>query len=218
MRRFYLSTISKQSNYIEVAEAAQQLAWITEAGGYCTYLSTRWYQFTGQEPGQGEGFGWLWAVHPDDRARASQAFFSADREQVAYGVHYRIVSKDGRYWSAWAHGTPFFNDAGRFDGFLGVTNPFPELSTGSTIPLPRTAKPPTFAGKARLLTERERQVLTLIAQGHTTYEVAESLKVGVRTIEHHISMAALRLNATNRTHACVTALRLNEIAFPGEIG
>ena len=57
----------------------------------------------------------------------------------------------------------------------------------------RTAKK-AFGG----LTEREREVAALIAQGKSNREIADTLVVGVRTVEAHISNIFSKLGYTSR--------------------
>jgi DNA-binding NarL/FixJ family response regulator len=47
------------------------------------------------------------------------------------------------------------------------------------------------------LTKREREVLTLIAEGKTSAEAAEILKISRRTVEHHRAGIAKRLGTSN---------------------
>ena len=49
------------------------MLWVTEADGYCSFLSRGWYEFTGQTEQEGLGFGWTNAAHPDDRESARAA-------------------------------------------------------------------------------------------------------------------------------------------------
>ena len=48
------------------------------------------------------------------------------------------------------------------------------------------------------LTEREREVAALIAQGKSNREIADNLVVGVRTVEAHISNIFSKLGYTSR--------------------
>ena len=48
------------------------------------------------------------------------------------------------------------------------------------------------------LSEREREVLRLLALGHTNQEIAESLYLSVRTVETHRSHIMQKLRLTNR--------------------
>ena len=71
-----------ETRFRNMADNTPVMMWVTDPTGYCTYLNARWYEFTGQEPGKGEGYGWLDAVHADDRPLAKQAFVSANAEQA----------------------------------------------------------------------------------------------------------------------------------------
>jgi DNA-binding NarL/FixJ family response regulator len=61
----------------------------------------------------------------------------------------------------------------------------------------------TFAG----LTEREVQVLRLVADGFDTNEIASRLSYSERTIKNTIHDLTTRLNLRNRTHAVAYAVR-----------
>ena len=64
-------------------------------------------------------------------------------------------------------------------------------------------KPP--AGE--LLTQREIEVLKLIAQGFSNQEIAEKLAVSSRTVGKHASNILEKLHLANRTQAALYALR-----------
>jgi two-component system, NarL family, response regulator NreC len=49
-----------------------------------------------------------------------------------------------------------------------------------------------------LLSARERDVLRLLARGHTNREVAERLHLSVRTVEWHRASIQRKLNITSR--------------------
>jgi DNA-binding NarL/FixJ family response regulator len=49
------------------------------------------------------------------------------------------------------------------------------------------------------LTDREREIATLISQGLSNIEIAEALTLSVRTIEGHIYRACVRVGAPTRT-------------------
>jgi len=58
-----------------------------------------------------------------------------------------------------------------------------------------------------VLTDRQREVLTLIAEGLDNAEIAERLGISQRTARAHVSDVLRRLHVTNRTQAAVAALR-----------
>jgi DNA-binding NarL/FixJ family response regulator len=57
------------------------------------------------------------------------------------------------------------------------------------------------------LTEREQQVLTLIADGHPTREVAEQLCYSERTVKNVLHDVTTKLNARSRSQAVAFAVR-----------
>jgi DNA-binding NarL/FixJ family response regulator len=57
------------------------------------------------------------------------------------------------------------------------------------------------------LTEREQQVLALIAQGHPTREVAEELCYSERTVKNVLHDVVTKLNARSRSQAVAHAVR-----------
>jgi DNA-binding NarL/FixJ family response regulator len=57
------------------------------------------------------------------------------------------------------------------------------------------------------LTEREQQVLSLIAQGHPTREVAQELSYSERTVKNVLHDVVTKLNARSRSQAVAHAVR-----------
>ena len=57
------------------------------------------------------------------------------------------------------------------------------------------------------LTEREREVLSLVGAGLSNAEIAEELHVGVTTVKSHVGAAMEKLGLRNRTQAAVVAHR-----------
>ncbi|HET7737046.1 MAG TPA: response regulator transcription factor, partial [Tepidiformaceae bacterium] len=58
-----------------------------------------------------------------------------------------------------------------------------------------------------VLTAREREVLQLIAEGHTNQGIADELFISVKTVEAHKSHIMSKLHARNRTDLIRFALR-----------
>ncbi len=56
------------------------------------------------------------------------------------------------------------------------------------------------------LTAREREVLRWTAAGKTSYEIGVILGIATRTVNFHISIILLKLDAINKTQAVVKAV------------
>jgi len=61
------------------------------------------------------------------------------------------------------------------------------------------------------VSKRERECLSLTANGHTSEEIAAMLGLSVHTTNQHIGRIVEKLNATSRMHAVAKALRLGLI-------
>jgi DNA-binding NarL/FixJ family response regulator len=66
---------------------------------------------------------------------------------------------------------------------------------------PPTMPLPTFPQ----LTNREREVLTLVAQGHRNADIARELFISVKTVTNHITNILTKLQVADRTQAILRA-------------
>jgi DNA-binding NarL/FixJ family response regulator len=57
------------------------------------------------------------------------------------------------------------------------------------------------------LSDREREVLALVADGHSNQEIAEKLFIQPSTVRHHVSNILMKLQVDNRVQAAVHAVR-----------
>ncbi len=77
-----------------------------------------------------------------------------------------------------------------------------------TVGLGMTVFPPKSDQPAPLLSEREREVLDLIAAGSTNREIAARLFLSPHTVKEHTSALYRKLNARNRAEAVQRAQRV----------
>ncbi len=64
------------------------------------------------------------------------------------------------------------------------------------------------------LTERETEVLRLLAQGLSNKEIAQRLVIGERTVKTHVSNVLAKLNVASRTQAAIHAIRIGLVPAP----
>ncbi len=66
---------------------------------------------------------------------------------------------------------------------------------------------------AQPLTDREREVLSTVAEGYSNKLIAARLGISERTVKNHLTYIMIKLRASDRTHAVVTAVRLGWLAI-----
>jgi len=108
-----------EARFRNMADNTPMMMWVTDHTGACEYLNKTWYDFTGQTPELAEGFGWLDAAHPDDRASAEEAFRRANAARRPFRVEYRLRRYDGLYRWVIDAASPRFASDGRYLGYVG---------------------------------------------------------------------------------------------------
>ena len=93
----------------------------------------------------------------------------------------------------------------------GVTRRVIERFGTHTDASTHTAAPPV---ELETLTDREAEVLQLVAQGLSNAEIARSLFVGEATVKSHVSKVLQKLGLRDRIQAVVWAYE-NRVAVPG---
>jgi DNA-binding NarL/FixJ family response regulator len=67
------------------------------------------------------------------------------------------------------------------------------------------------------LTERETDVLRLLAQGQANKEIARSLQIGEKTVKTHVSNILAKLGVQSRTQAALYAVHIGLVS-PEQVG
>jgi DNA-binding NarL/FixJ family response regulator len=66
------------------------------------------------------------------------------------------------------------------------------------------------------LTERETEVLRLLAHGLANKEIARQLSIGEKTVKTHVSNVLLKLNVRSRTQAALYAAQIGLASLPAQ--
>ena len=152
-----------------------------------------------------EGLGWLWAAegHAERAARVLGA--SAEVRAITNitlalpfrGPHEQAVTRlrtalgERAFTDAWAAGTAMSLEEAIAEALALPTEPRPDG--------------PAVAGDP--LTAREREVLRLLAAGHTNRGIAEALVLSRRTVDRHLANIYAKIGAQGRADAAAYAVR-----------
>lgn len=86
----------------------------------------------------------------------------------------------------------------------------PEVTTQLLPHLGRTAVPAPsppplspYSARIALLTERERDILSMLARGYTNQEIGAHMAISVGTVKNHISSILSKLDVRDRTQAAL---------------
>lgn len=109
-----------ERRFRSLVEASSQMVWTTSPDGEVREDSPSWRAFTGQSYDEWRGHGWLDAVHPQDRSRASRAWHDAVRRRSKFEVDYRLRRADGSYAYTLARGTPMTDERGEVQEWIGL--------------------------------------------------------------------------------------------------
>jgi PAS domain S-box-containing protein len=80
-----------------IVQTAPDIIFSRHPDGGREYISSRFYEYTGAEPGSAIGFGWLEYVHPEDRESSLAQWMRCVQSGEAYESEYRLRGADRAY-------------------------------------------------------------------------------------------------------------------------
>ena len=103
-----------------LVESTAQAVWEMDADGMVVKDSPTWRAFTGQTIEEWTGYGWVNAVHPDDREDAERQWREAVTLQRNVDAEFRLRSPDGEYRWTNFHAAPIVAPDGRIVKWVGM--------------------------------------------------------------------------------------------------
>ncbi|WP_270164934.1 response regulator [Paenibacillus sp. SYP-B4298] len=89
----------------------------------------------------------------------------------------------------------------------GAVKGMPVMTADVSQALTRGLRQLSAQGSDENLTEREKEVLYLIAEGRTNKEIGEELHIGIKTVKTHVSNLLMKCEVEDRTQLAVYAHR-----------
>jgi PAS domain S-box-containing protein len=109
-----------EARYRSLTLASASVVWISDREGAFVGEGSTWEVYTGQPVSGYGGWGWLDAVHPDDRDTTAAAWRRAVEGKEAYYAEYRLLRYDGQYRRVSSRGVPVLDVDGTLVEWVGA--------------------------------------------------------------------------------------------------
>jgi PAS domain S-box-containing protein len=109
----------REQRYRTFVDTVSSVVWLCDSDGKLETDNPSWATFTGQSWDEYRGWGWLEAIHPEDRERTAAAWQEAVATKKMYEVEYRLRRHDGEYRHVIAHGAPVLLADGSVKEWVG---------------------------------------------------------------------------------------------------
>jgi PAS domain S-box-containing protein len=115
-----------EARFRALVDASAQIVWTANGAGEAEEDSPSWRAFTGQTYEEWSGWGWLEALHPDDRARTASLWESSIARQAPLETEYRVRHKSGEWrWTA-VRAVPLLGEDGSVREWVGMNTDITE--------------------------------------------------------------------------------------------
>ncbi|HEX2863287.1 MAG TPA: PAS domain-containing protein, partial [Deinococcales bacterium] len=149
-----------EERYRALVRATSQIVWTVGPEGLVEDIP-EWRAYTGQSLEASRGWGWLDAIHPEDRERATRDWNDALARHGLYETQYRVRGADGVYRPFETRGVPVLNPDGTVREWVGANT---DVSA-------RVA--------AQERTRRLQDVTAALVHAYTTADMAEAIDAAI---------------------------------------
>ena len=110
----------REQRFRSLVMATSQIVWSNTPDGRVLEDSPSWRAFTGQTYDEWKEFGWVDALHPDDREPSRQLWLACVAARSVFETKYRLRCTDGSYrWTA-VKGIPILAEDGTIREWIGA--------------------------------------------------------------------------------------------------
>lgn len=122
-----------EERYRSLVEATTAVVWNTPASGEFETEQIPWSKFTGQSFDELKGWGWLNAVHPDDRPETAKVWSMAVANRCLYEVEHRLRRQDGTYHHMLVRAVPILSPSGAIREWVGIHTDVDDLKRAEVV-------------------------------------------------------------------------------------
>ncbi|WP_309896004.1 ATP-binding protein [Archangium sp.] len=179
-----------EERFRSLVTATSDIIWATPPSGEFVEEQPGWSVFTGQTRAEYQGWGWLDAVHPEDRELTVRSWEASLSTRTPYQLEYRLRRQDGVYRHMLARAVPVLEKDGRVREWVGAHRDVTRQRQGE-------------AELERLLTREQRHATQLqgLASAALVISEADSIDQVLRAITE-------QAREVIGAHQCITSVTL----------
>ena len=113
--------LASENYFRKMCEALPQIVWTSEPNGFLDFYNNHWFEYTGMNLEQTQGWGWEPVIHPEDLQNCRVRWTHSLKTGVDYEVEYRFKrAVDNQYRWFLGRALPLRNDAGKIIKWFGT--------------------------------------------------------------------------------------------------
>lgn len=168
----------REERFRSLVMATSQIVWSNTPDGRVDEDSPSWRAFTGQTYEQWREFGWLEALHPDDREKTRQLWLACVEKKSLFEARYRLRRADGDYRWTDVRGVPIVDETGATREWIGTNTDIHEAVLAEAELAHRLEREKRNAALLAKVAQAARKLQTVLWDG----DIAEVLVNEVRDI------------------------------------
>jgi PAS domain S-box-containing protein len=117
---------ASEERFRVLSETIPNLVWTATPEGRAVYMSRQWLEYTGQSAEEATGWGWMTALHPEDREPTVKRWIEAVSSRRPYEATYRLQRSDGEFRWHIARGFALISSTGDALHWFGTSTDIQE--------------------------------------------------------------------------------------------
>jgi PAS domain S-box-containing protein len=140
-----------------IIDAIPAMTWSALPDGSRDFLNQRWLAYTGLSLEEGRNWGWMFTVHPEERARMEDEWRAAVATGAPFEMEARFRRADGEYRWFLSRAVPLHDELGNIVKWYGTTTDIEDRK------------------RAEMLLAEEKRLLEIIARGDPRALILDAL-------------------------------------------
>ncbi len=186
-----------EERFRALVEATAEIVWTTAPDGSVAQTSRSWHTFTGQTAEEAQAWGWLDAVHPDDRAEVEVAWRRAVETRTLLEHEFRLRRSATDEWRVMAvRAVPILRADGSLREWVGMASDVTERKKAEdTLRSAKRAAEQAAEAKSQFLATMSHELRTPLTAVIGISDLLETDVVGSMTDAQRKYLARIKSSA-----------------------